>query len=94
MKRRFTAQVPQDVLTALKWGNPATYAEVFDYLAEKGAVISISKFYSIADEGFGDGYEWCVDLENTHHSGASGEGDTWHQSARYAILSAIGVLGL
>ena len=51
MKRRFTAQVPQDVLSALKWGNPATYAEVFDHLAEKGAVISISKFYSIAEEG-------------------------------------------
>ena len=92
MKRRFTAQVPQDVLTALKWGNPATYAEVFDYLAEKGALISISKFYSIAKEGFGDGYDWMVDLENTHHSGASGEGDTWEQAARYAILAAINIL--
>ncbi len=92
MKRRFTAQVPRSILNELNWSNPATYAEVFDYFAEKGALISISKYYSIAKEGFGDGYDWMVDLENTHHSGASGEGDTWEQAARQAILAAINLL--
>lgn len=92
MKRRFTAQVPRSILNELNWSNPATYAEVFDYFAEKGALISINKYYSIAKEGFGDGYDWMVDLENTHHSGASGEGDTWEQAARQAILAAINLL--
>ena len=94
MKRRFTAQVPKSILKELGWSNPATYAEVFDHLADKGALISVSKFYSMAKEAYGEGYDWVIDLENTTHGGASGDGDTWEQAARYAILAAISLLNL
>ena len=94
MKRRFTAQVPRSILRELKWANPATYAEVFDHLAEKGALISVSKYYSMAKEAFGDGYEWVVDLENTHQGGACGDGETWEQAARHAILATISMIGI
>ena len=41
MTKRFTALVPQKILSALGWSNPATYAEVFDWLMTKGVCIYI-----------------------------------------------------
>ena len=88
MTKRFTAQVPTDILYAIGWMNQASYAEVFDYFADKGIIISISKEYDMADECFTDGYEWCIDNGNTIRSGAYGYGDTWIESATEAILRA------
>lgn len=89
MVKRFTAQVPQKILSAIGWGNPATYAEVFDYLSDQGMLISISRFYDMVNECFGDGYEFIIDCENTPHSGASGDANTWIEAANYAILACI-----
>lgn len=86
MQKRFTAQVPQRVLNELGWYCPATYAEVFDYLSENGMLISISRYYDFADkEGFGDGYDWCVDCEKTLRTGDFGYGETWIDAANEAI---------
>lgn len=84
MIKRFTAIVPQEILSALCWNNPATYAEVFDYLFEKGVVISICRYYDIADEMYEDGFEWEID-----EKGYYGYGDTWIECANTAILKAI-----
>ena len=89
MVKRFTALVPTDILYTLGWHNPATYAEVFDHLFENGMLISISRYYDFGDECFGDGYDWCVDCENTLHGGATGDADTWIEAANQAILSCI-----
>ena len=89
MVKRFTAQVPQKTLSMLGWNNPATYAEVFDYFSEKGMLISISRFYDMVNECFGDGYEFIIDCEKTPHSGASGDANTWIEAANYAILACL-----
>lgn len=89
MQKRFTAQVPQKILSAIGWGNPATYAEVFDYFSDQGMLISISRFYDMVSEGFGDGYEFIVDCENTCHSGISGDANTWIEAANYALWSCL-----
>ena len=88
MTRKFTAQVPTNILCAIDWHNPSTYAEVFDYLADKGLIISISKEYDMAEECFTDGYEWAIDNGNTLRDGAYGYGDTWIECANEAILRA------
>ena len=85
--------MPTNILMELGWNNRATYAEVFDYLAEKGLLVSISRYYDFADkEGFGDGYEFCVDCENTLRTGLYGDGDTWIEAANYAILACVDYL--
>ena len=89
MQKRFTAIVPQKILSELGWVNPATYAEVFDYFSDKGMLISISRFYDFVTEGFGDSYEFIVDCENTRHSGLSGDANTWIEAANYAIWSCL-----
>ena len=92
MKKRFTAQVPQVVLRDLGWGNPATYAEVFDLLAENGMLVSINRSYDFGLECFVEGYEWQVDFENTLRGGLSGDGDTWELAAMSAVISCLTVL--
>lgn len=92
MQKRFTGQVPQKILSAIGWGSPATYAEVFDYFSDQGMLISISRFYDIVKEGFGEGYEFIVDCENTCHSGISGDANTWIEAANYAIWSCLDFL--
>jgi hypothetical protein len=89
MQKRFTALVPQKILSAIGWGNPATYAEVFDYFSDKGMLISISRYYDFANECFGDGYDFSVDCENTCHSGICGDANTWIEAANYAIWSCL-----
>lgn len=89
MQKRFTAIVPQKILSAIGWGSPATYAEVFDFFSDKGMLISISRFYDMVSEGFWDGYEFIVDCENTCHSGISGDANTWIEAANYAILACL-----
>lgn len=89
MQKRFTALVPTDILYTLGWHNPATYAEVFDYLFEKGVLISICRYYDFGNECFGDGYDWYVDYENTLRSGATGYADTWIEAANKAINACI-----
>lgn len=89
MVKRFTALVPQKILSELGWNNPTTYAEVFDYFSDKGKLISISRYYDFGDGCFGDGYDWCVDCENTLRSGATGDADTWIEAANQAILSCM-----
>ena len=92
MVKRFTAQVPQKILSELGWNNPSTYAEVFDYFSDKGMLISISRFYDMVNERFGDGYEFIIDCENTPHSGASGDANTWKEAANYAIWSCLDIM--
>ena len=89
MTKKFTAHVPTNILYALYWHNPATYAEVFDYFANKGLLISISKEYDMVDECFTDGYEWAIDNGTTLRNGEYGYGDTWIECANEAILRAI-----
>lgn len=89
MVKRFTALVPQKILSALGRNNPTTYAEVFDYFSDKGMLISISRYYDFANECFEDGYDWYVDCENTLRSGATGDADTWIEAANQAILSCM-----
>lgn len=89
MQKRFTALVPQKILSALGWNNPATYAEVFDYFSDKGILISISRYYDFANECFGDGYDFSVDCENTLQSGATGDADTWIEAANQAIFACL-----
>lgn len=89
MQKRFTALVPQKILLALGWNNPATYAEVFDYFSGKGMLISISRYYDFANECFGDGYDFSVDCENTCHSGISGDANTWIEAANCAIWACL-----
>lgn len=88
MSKRFTAQVPTNIICAIDWHNPATYAEVFDYFADKGLIISISKEYDMAEECFTDGYEWAIDNGTTLRNGEYGYGDTWIECANEAILRA------
>lgn len=89
MQKRFTALVPQKILSELGWNNPTTYAEVFDYFSDKGMLISISRYYDFGNECYGDGYDWYVDFENTLRSGATGDADTWIEAANYAILACL-----
>ena len=92
MKKLFTAQVPQQVLTELGWSNPATWAEVFDHLADKGMLISICRNYDFGKECFADGYDWQVDFENTLRGGISGDMNTWESAARSAVIGCLTVL--
>lgn len=89
MQKRFTAMVPQSVLTKLGWSNPATWAEVFDFLSDKGMLVSISRSYDFGEECFVDGYEWFVDCENTLRSGLSGDSIRWEKAAEEAVLSCL-----
>ena len=89
MTKRFTAQVPTNILLDMDWGSRATYAEVFDYFADRGLLISISLYYDMANECFDGGYEWCIDRGNTIREGDFGYGDTWIECANEAILRAI-----
>lgn len=89
MTKRFTALVPQKILSELGWNNPTTYAEVFDYFSDKGMLISISRYYDLANECFDDGYDFSVDCENTLRSGATGDANTWIEAANYAILACL-----
>lgn len=89
MTKRFTALVPQEILSALGWNNPTTYAEVFDYFSDNGMLISISRYYDFGNECFGDGYDWSVDCENTLRNGATGYADTWIEAANQAIIACI-----
>lgn len=89
MEKRFTAIAPQEILSALGWSNPTTYAEVFDFLSDKGMLISISRYFDFGNECFGDGYDWCIDCENTLRSGATGDADTWIEAANQAINACI-----
>lgn len=92
MQKRFTAMVPQRVLTKLGWGNPATWAEVFDFLPEKGMLVSISRSYDFGEECFVDGYEWSVDCENTLRSGLSGDSIRWEKAAEDAVMKCLEIL--
>ena len=89
MVKRFTVIVPQEILSALGWSNPTTYAEVFDYFSDNGMLISISRYYDFGNECFGDGYDWSVDCENTLRNGATGYADTWIEAANQAINACI-----
>jgi hypothetical protein len=92
MQKRFTAMVPQSVLTKLGWGNPATWAEVFDFLSDKGMLVSISRSYDFGEECFVDGYEWSVDCENTLRSGLSGDSIRWEKAAEDAVMKCLEIL--
>lgn len=86
MKRRFTGIAPAMVLKGLGWYNPATWAEVFDYLSDRGMLISISRSYDCAEECFSDGYDWQVDFEDTLRMGEFGYGETWEKAAEEVVM--------
>ena len=69
-----------------------TYASVFDFLFEKGYLISISKDYDLAEECFSGAYDWSVDGSSTKDSDAGGYTDTWFEAANKAIESCIDLI--
>lgn len=85
MQKLFTAMVPQPVLTKLGWINPATWAEVFDFLSEKGMLISISRSYDFGEEG----YDWQVDCEETLRMGECGYASSWERAAENAVMKCL-----
>lgn len=84
--------VPQSVLKELGWKNPATWAEVFDFLSERRLLVSISKGYDFAEERFMDGYDWLVDRENTLRFGEYGYASTWEKAAEEAVMKCLEIL--
>lgn len=92
MRKLFTAHVPLRVLNELGWSNPATYAEVFDHLAERGMLVSVYRNYDLGTERFTDYYDWQVDFENTLRGGLSGDGDSWENAAQNAVISCLTVI--
>lgn len=92
MRKLFTKLVPQKVLNELRWSNPATYADVFDFFADKGMLISVSKTYSLEEESFVEGYDWYVDFENTRRGGFAGDSCTWEGAALDAIIACLIVM--
>lgn len=92
MQKRFTAMVPQSVLTKLGWSNPATWAEVFDFLSERRLLVSISRGYDFAEERFMDGYDWMVDRENTSRFGECGYASSWERAAEEAVMKCLEIL--
>lgn len=87
MQKRFTAMVPQRVLTKLGWSNPATWAEVFDFLSEKGILVSISRSYV-----FAEGYNWHVDCEETLRMVECGYASSWERAAEKAVVKSLEML--
>lgn len=92
MQKRFTAMVPQSVLTKLGWSNPATWAEVFDFLSEKGMLVSISRSYDYGEECFTEGYDWLVDCEETLRKVERGYASSWKRAAEKAVIKCLGML--
>lgn len=66
-----------------------TYAYAFDFLFEKGYLISVSKDYDLAEECFSGAFDWAVDGSTTKDSDAGGFADTWFEAANKAILKTI-----
>ena len=92
MRKLFTKLVPQKVLSELGWSNPATYAEVFDFLAERGMLVSIYRNYDFGVERFTDYYDWMVDFETTLRGGLTGDGDSWENAALNAVISCLTII--
>ena len=91
MQKRFTAMVPQSVLTKLGWSNPATWAEVFDFLSEKGMLVYISRAYSYTEECFIDGYDWAADYYDIDDT-MVGYARTWERAAEDAVMNCLEML--
>ena len=89
MQKRFTAMVPQSVLTKLGWKNPATWAEVFDFLSERSLLVSISRGYDFAKECFTEGYDWQIDCEKTLRMGKFGYASSWDRAAEEAVMKCL-----
>lgn len=89
MKKRFTSMVPQSVLTKLGWSYPVTWAEVFDFLSEKGMLVSISRSYDFAKECFSEGYDWQIDCEETLRMGEFGYASSWERAAEEAVEKCV-----
>lgn len=84
--------VPKPVLTKLGWSNPATWAEVFDFLSEKGMLVSISRSYDYGEECFTEGYDWLVDCEETLRKVECGYASSWEKAAEDAVIKCLGML--
>ena len=69
-----------------------TYGYAFDFLFEKGYLISISKDYDLANECFSGAYDWSVDGSSTKDSDAGSYTDTWFEAANKAIESCIDLI--
>ena len=92
MQKRFTAMVPQPVLTKLGWKNPATWAEVFDFLSERRLLVSISRSYDFVEKCFTEGYDWQIDCENTLRKGEFGYASSWERAAEEAVMNCLEIL--
>ena len=91
MQKRFTAMVPQPVLTKLGWSNPATWAEVFDFLSDKGMLISISRWYNVNEFRFEEGYDWAIDCEKLNDTLYGGD-RLWVRAAEEAVMKCLEIL--
>ena len=91
MQKRFTAMVPQPVLTKLGWSNPATWAEVFDFLSDKGMLVSISRWYNVNEFRFEEGYDWAIDCEKLNDT-LYGSDRLWVRAAEEAVMKCLEML--
>ena len=69
-----------------------TYAEVFDWLMEKGWLAAIGREYDFANELVTERFEWGLEKVgcfSEHPEDGSGFCDTWHEAATEAIENAL-----
>lgn len=68
-----------------------SYAEVFDWLMDKGWLVNIGREYDFANEQITDKFEWTVEKVGTFLSqpNIGGWSGTWHEAANKAIEKAL-----
>lgn len=99
----YASSIPQDLAEKLKaagmpiekegnniWCPP--YAEVFDWLMDKGWLVNIPREYDFANEQITDKFEWFIEKVgcfSNQHGSANGWSGTWHEAANKAIEKAL-----
>lgn len=69
-----------------------TYAEVFDWLMDKGWLVNIGREYDFANEEVTDKFEWAIEKVgyfSNQHGSANGWSGTWHEASNTAIENAL-----
>ena len=95
----FTTTIPPTLAEKLKEkGMPIvlpkvifySYAEVFDWLMEKGLFVNIEPIWDFANERITEDFESVVIRRGSIHTPTpTAEGSTWHEAATKAIEKAI-----
>lgn len=69
-----------------------TYAQVFDWLMERGWLVDIGREYDFATEQVTERFEWAIEIVGYFSSQPDNGGgwcDTWHEAANAAIEKAL-----